>query len=179
MDKTTRHFEFKDDKSAKFWEISVTGEILPQLNGRKILIAGNHDPFFKRLTLHKGHTKAISEAHEDARTAGFDELAMDRVIDIEGIGKVRLNHFPYANPEGEPEFERQTQLWPKPGHEHLLMHGHVHSRWSIKRYTDMPPMLNVGVDVCQLSPVSESEVVRLFETNKLCNNSQGFLVSQN
>lgn len=147
---------------------SIAAEILPKLNGRKILIAGNHDPFFKRLNL-AGKTKMLREAHEDAVAVGFNELTLEMVIDIEGIGKVRLNHFPYANPEGEPEFERHTHLWPKPGSESLLLHGHVHSKWRSRTYTGMPPMLNVGLDVHQLNLLSEQDVVRFF-------NEQGLLV---
>ena len=71
---------------------STMEAIVPRLNGEKILIVGNHDPFFKRLTMPL-KTKMHREAHEDAARAGFAAIQLQLDIEIAGIGRVRLSHF--------------------------------------------------------------------------------------
>ena len=50
-------------------KLQVMREIVPLLNGKKILIVGNHDPFFKRMV-----TGKEDEARELALQSGFSEI---------------------------------------------------------------------------------------------------------
>ncbi len=136
------------------YKIATIAEYLPRLNGRVILITGNHDPYFKRCA-----TGREAEARELAIEAGFANMHMQQVIDIEGVGRVKLCHFPYMPPEsGKEEFLRYEELRPEPTGEALLLHGHIHSQWTTRLYPSMPHMLNVGVDMHDLRPISEAEV---------------------
>jgi calcineurin-like phosphoesterase family protein len=42
------------------------------------------------------------------------------------------------------------------------LHGHVHSEWLTNTYAGLPPMLNIGVDMWGMRPVSEAEIVEKF-----------------
>jgi calcineurin-like phosphoesterase family protein len=133
--------------------------VMPFLNGRKILIGGNHDPFFKELW--KGNEV---EMRALAQNMGFENLHTRLTVQIEGIGDVLLSHFPYLPEDlkNEPgRARRHLQCHPTPGQEALLLHGHVHSRWIVKREQGKM-MINVGVDAWGLRPVAESEVQRRF-----------------
>ena len=141
--------------------------VLPFMNGWKILICGNHDPYIKRLTLPRT-TKMYREAFEDALRAGFSELHLELDMKIEGIGQVRLSHFPFlpADTTGLPEYElRNREIRPSPDGVALLLHGHVHSQWKSLNNKEQPPMLNVGVDVWGMRPVSEAQIVSYYRDN--------------
>lgn len=138
-------------------------DVLPFLNGDKILIAGNHDPFFKKLT--KGGDESRSNARDIALEVGFSDLHLGLELDLPGVGYTRLSHFPYlpTNKDGMAESElRYLENRPQVGRESLLLHGHVHSKWKIKREAGMPPMLNVGIEVWGMRPVSELEIFKAY-----------------
>lgn len=146
-------------------KLQNTLDILPFLNGEKTLIAGNHDSFFKQLVGTDQHKKR--EARESALQAGFSEVHLRLEIDLPGVGLVLLSHFPYAPPENEradlSAYElRYLEHRPVRGKEKLLLHGHVHSEWLAHQYNNMPPMLNVGVDMWGMRPASEAEIVENF-----------------
>lgn len=92
-------------------------EILPTLNGTKILIAGNHDK------CHGGATKWV----EHYMAAGFTSI--QRHMDMEIGGEdVLLHHFPYRN-EADPA---QKHYGSRPvDRGRWLVHGHVHNRWKV------------------------------------------------
>ncbi len=138
-------------------------DVLPFLNGEKILITGNHDPFFKKLILGDVHSKASVRAL--ALQAGFSEIYLHHTITLPGIGTVQLSHFPYAprDTKGLPDYElRYLEHRPARRAEKLLLHGHVHSEWLTNTYAGLPPMLNIGVDMWGMRPVSEAEIVEKF-----------------
>ncbi len=142
-------------------------DVMPFLNGEKILVTGNHDPFFKRM-IDCDQQKQM-EAHELAIQAGFAEVHLHHQIDLPGIGLVRLAHFPYAPPnqEGLPADElRYLENRPPHGKEKLLLHGHVHSQWLEHKYPGLPLMLNVGVEMWDMRPVSETAVIDKFRKSK-------------
>lgn len=142
-------------------------DVLPFLNGEKILISGNHDPFFKKLV----EPRSKMDAHELALQAGFSELHLHHEIVLPEIGLVRLSHFPYAPPnqKGLPAVElRYLEHRPSRGKEKLLLHGHVHSQWLEHVYPGLPPMLNIGVDMWEMRPVSEMEIIEKFKGRKAC-----------
>ncbi|HUN00704.1 MAG: hypothetical protein B7X12_05545 [Halothiobacillus sp. 20-53-49] len=134
-------------------------EYLPLLNGRITLIVGNHDPYFKRCA-----NGREAEARELAMEAGFADMHFEHQIEVEGVGLVKLSHFPYAPPDPDDEaFLRYEHLRPTPTGEILLLHGHIHSQWLTRQYSNMPLMLNVGVDKHNLHPIPEGEVARWFQ----------------
>ncbi len=152
-------------------KMQILSDVLPFLNGVKILIVGNHDPFWKRLigttTMPRDRAAAVKIALE----VGFSEVHMEIKIDLPDIGLVRLSHFPYAPPvlEGLPDHElRHIEHHPVSGKEALLLHGHIHGKWFEKTYPGMPPMLNVGVDVWGMRPVSEMEIAEWFRRIERC-----------
>lgn len=142
--------------------------VLPRMNGEKILIVGNHDPYFKPLNIPR-KTKMHHEAYMDACRAGFKDVSVRLDIEIEGIGEVCLSHFPYwpVNTEGLPDYDLRYQEFrpvvdPTSA---LLLCGHVHSPWKWQVDKGRPPMLNVGIDAWNMRPVSEAQIVETYMEN--------------
>lgn len=133
--------------------------MLQNLNGKKILICGNHDPYLKRLNSSDPAKQLL--AQQQAMDDGFESVHLEIEIEIDGIGKVKMNHFPYA-----PDFEndedrlRHLNLRPIPTGEDILIHGHVHSQWRTKRQEGQPLMINAGMDVWDMAPLSVTELRR-------------------
>lgn len=147
------------------YKLHTIEKILPFLNGNVILVVGNHDPFFKRL--HCSVPRMHREAREEALQAGFASLHIEHFITIAGIGLVQLSHFPYKPPKDAPEHDqRYLELRPKPGKEAALLHGHVHGQWLHQTYPGLPPMINVGVEMWKMRPVSEALLVEAFQQNR-------------
>lgn len=113
-------------------------EIVPRLEGHKVLIMGNHDWHFKpHRWVEFGFEAAFSSWALDAKVPG---------------GIIQMSHFPYAGAGDQTVEERYTEsrlpddgLW--------LAHGHVHTHWKQKSR-----MINVGVDQWGFKPVALSEI---------------------
>ena len=131
--------------------------VLPRLNGRKILICGNHDPYFERMV--SGDPAKIKLAERRAKEDGFESIHAELEIEVEGIGRVKLNHYPYSPlKEGDELFARYLNLRPIPTGEKVLIHGHVHSQWFSKEHGKRL-MINVGVDTWRLRPLSAADMI--------------------
>jgi len=115
-------------------------EILRQLNGRKMLIAGNHD--WGKLKKHR------------AQEFGFDFITDQHCIRL-GRHDVIMNHFPYHGDHMEEERFRDKRPVDKGG---WLLHGHVHNAWKVNGR-----QINVGVDVWDWRPVHEERILHLIE----------------
>lgn len=139
------------------FKLEALRAVMRRLNGRKILVCGNHDPFFKQLV---SDDKAMQvQAKERAKQAGFESVHLELEIDIEDIGRVKLNHYPYAPlKESDELYARFLELRPKPSGEALLIHGHVHSQWFSKQQRKQPLMINAGVDTWKLRPLSVEDL---------------------
>lgn len=122
-----------------FGGVAKRKEILGQLNGIKILVRGNHDGDFK-----------------DCEKVGFAAVVDEAVIKL-GHKTVRLSHFPY---HGWNVDERHPGKHPGPGMrlDEYLLHGHVHQHWKVRG-----PMINVGVDAWNYSPVSEKVLHQIWQ----------------
>lgn len=143
------------------YKLHTMEEVLPYLNGSITLIVGNHDPFFK--SMHGDKNQQLA-AREHALQVGFAELHIQYAITIAGIGLVQLSHFPYKPHKDAPEHDqRYLELRPKPGKEAALLHGHVHSQWLEQTQPGLPPMLNVGIDMWEMRPVSEAQIVEQYQ----------------
>ena len=124
-----------------FCGLIKTREILSQLNGKIVLIKGNHDKHFFRKN---------GELKNDLK---FTNTQLSMEIEIQKT-PIMLSHYQY---KGYNDIEgrdfSQVQIDNKGFY---LLHGHVHCGWKTKDH-----MINVGVDVWNYTPVSEQEIMEL------------------
>ena len=126
-------------------------KILKQLNGRKILIRGNHD-------------KGLGAM----RAMGFDEAYEKHSITLKNGLEINLSHYPYKQEyENDPHVRDKLLRRSMSDDGKILVCGHVHDNWKVKkgRYAKQP-LINVGVDVWDFKPVSEDELIKFIEENK-------------
>lgn len=129
---------------------------VPRLNGKKHLIAGNHDGCHPAYYKKEEKGEKIRKIYYEA---GFETIKLEDKIHI-GDFSVKLHHMPYSGDHTGKE--RYTQYRPKDEGDWLL-HGHLHSSRD-KRIRNK--MLDVGVDGNNLLPISLEEVKQIIE-NKL------------
>jgi calcineurin-like phosphoesterase family protein len=127
-------------------KIAETLPLASALNGRKILIAGNHDRCWS------GHGRRADGWTERYSDAGFDEVIQGSAHAVLDRRRVLLCHFPYRGDSQNQD--RFVDARPVDKGEWLL-HGHVHDRWSQRGR-----MINVGVDTNDFTPVSETALAR-------------------
>lgn len=126
----------------------------PILNGKKILISGNHD--FN----HSYHKKSRTPEnqlkwHQQYQKYGWIVFPEINVMNIDGLGEVRLCHLPYAdNSEDKDKYAK----WRPIDDGKILLCGHVHEKWLTKRSPAGTLMINVGVDVNNMAPISTERV---------------------
>ena len=125
-----------------------------RLNGKKILIAGNHDfchPAHKKSNTPEKQAIWIKKYLDN----GWDAVYIDGVeIDIPGVATVNANHLPYLeNSSGQDV--RHGKFRPKDDGRWLLC-GHVHEKWAQRG-----KMINVGVDVRNYKPISFTEIAAI------------------
>jgi calcineurin-like phosphoesterase family protein len=125
----------------------LVAEILPQLNGAKILIAGDHDRCHPKI----GSPGKWLQAYLDA---GFDSVHTEMDMEI-GDQKVLLHHFPYRI-ETEPKQKYYGQRPVDSGG--WLIHGHVHNRWKFSGR-----QINVSVENWNFEPVSLETIAAVIE----------------
>lgn len=128
-------------------KIAESLPLVSRLNGRKILVPGNHDRVFS------GAKEKMRKRfmHEYQRV--FDAIALECFDTVLGHEfQAMLCHFPY---EGDSHGEdRYATLRPE-DRGLPLIHGHVHSAWRINGR-----QFNVGVDANDFLPVSEDELIQ-------------------
>lgn len=106
--------------------------IASRLNGRKMLVLGNHDR-------HRGKMLSV----------GFDEvLGKNVVVSIDGL-QVWLNHYP-PHSDGGVGLRRPAP----PAEYDLALCGHVHQLWKARA-----GIVNVGVDVWNFAPTTIREIL--------------------
>lgn len=125
-----------------FTSTDIARNIMAQLNGRKLLVRGNHD----------------RSASAMARL-GFDIVTDHLTMCIAGK-KVIASHYPYVgsvSPEdAAPNAAETFTNRPVRNKDQVLLHGHTHSK---QRYHQ--GMVHVGVDAWDYAPVPMAEVERL------------------
>jgi calcineurin-like phosphoesterase family protein len=119
-----------------------------KLNGKKILIRGNHDSY------------SVGQ-YERCGFQVYEELKMKFAGST-----VRLSHFPYALPWWKRPWAYKSELRfmdrrpPRiPGE--ILLHGHTHGTKQTR-----PNMIHVGVDAWAYYPVADRDVERLINSIK-------------
>ena len=132
--------------------IAETLPLTLRLNGRKVLLAGNHDRCWA------GHHRGAERAEAQYLAAGFDEIWQGSVLlDVAGV-QVGACHFPYV---GDSHDEDRYLLHRPVDEGAWLLHGHVHERWRVR-----DRMINVGVDVWDYAPVAETTVAELIHSRE-------------
>ncbi len=117
-----------------------------RLNGSIDLVPGNHDRVFS------GEKDVRVERFTPRYLEVFNEILPETFqMTLSNGSDVLVSHFPY---EGDhTESDRHADK--RPTNDGLpLIHGHVHSLWHTNG-----PMFNAGVDVNNLTPVSEDEII--------------------
>lgn len=121
-------------------------EHLARLNGKHILIAGNHDAcFFGK--------KGWESARKKYYSYGFESV-YDGYLFPYKDNFIHFHHFPYAA-EKSPEFESKYNGYrPKRTNDVVLLcHGHTHQENIITG----PGMINIGIDAWK-RPASIEEI---------------------
>jgi len=131
-----------------FTFLSKTKEIkllLDQLNGKKILIKGNHDRI------------GTDKAYE----LGFNAMMHECILKIDKK-LVRLHHYPYKK---KNLFRTLLNLFLLKKYDNIynpiddgkiLLHGHTHQKDKIRKN-----MIHVGVESWGFKPVSEHQIIEL------------------
>lgn len=126
----------------------LVAAILPQLNDKKLLIAGNHDRCHPKI----GRPSKWLQAYLDA---GFDSVEIEVQKEIAGA-MVLLHPFPYrAETEPKQKYYGQRPVdcggW--------LIHGHVHNRWKVSGR-----QINVSVENWNFEPVGLETIAAIIKT---------------
>ena len=141
------------------WEKCDIKDYLPRLNGKKILIAGNHD--FKWLK-RAGMARRADDDHVEFcdYSEYFINIAQFAEIRLDGV-PITLCHYPML------EWKASRKLGSKKlGY---LIHGHKHNSGDNKYATiwRIHHALNAGADVNGFTPVTFDELVKYNEKCKL------------
>jgi calcineurin-like phosphoesterase family protein len=134
-----------------------------RLNGLKLLIPGNHDwnhSYNKKSRTPAGWVRWT----EEYQKYGWVVFPEQTVMNIPGLGEVRLCHLPYADVlEGPDKYAK----WRPIDDGKVLLCGHVHEKWLTRRSPEGTIMVNVGVDVHNMAPVSLDRIKELITEEKI------------
>lgn len=137
--------------------------IAPKLNGRKILVPGNHDGCFKvppKVPTDKRCVEATAlrdiKMENLYKEAGFESIHQTLLLQLKDGTTVLMSHLPYQSVDGDKYDTRYHSLKPK-DEGLVLLHGHLHNK-----YIKMGRMIDVGIDggMCLLS---EDDVIALIK----------------
>lgn len=147
-------------------------DYVPRLKGRKHLIKGNHDrchpasPYAKTLEKQTKQEKFYLDC-------GWESVQLEGELDLlSGRYPVRLYHMPYkeqALEEGKPQ---NHPKWRLEDTGKILICGHVHDAWKMRVTERGTLMVNVGVDVWDMRPISENELAQYIEWAQVWKSSQ-------
>lgn len=132
-----------------------------RLNGRKIMIMGNHDwchPYNKKS---KGEEKRRN-VYKMYYDYGWKELHLFQTLAITETTTVNLCHMPYR---GDVESDKYSAFRLEDDGKVLLC-GHVHEKWATKRTPKGTLMINVGVDVRGFKPISIQEISTIIKESE-------------
>lgn len=128
------------------WTPAHVGAWLRRLNGRRVLVCGNHDRAWR------GKSKGSAKWKRAYRAAGF-AAAVDEIRFAGPRGeRVCVNHFPAA---GDSQHEDRFAQW-RPRDFDMLLHGHCHEKALV---TSGGKGVNVGVDRWNFAPVRAAEAL--------------------
>jgi len=140
-------------------------ETFPQrLLGTKYLVPGNHD--FN----HSYHKKSRNPENREKwnqkyRDHGFIVLPEQTTLELPELGTVNLCHHPYAGPYELENGGDKYEKWRPVDDGKILLCGHVHEKWQTRRSPKGTLMINVGVDVHGMAPVSLEKIIAIAKEN--------------
>lgn len=139
---------------------SSIAELSKGLNGIKILVPGNHD---KVHSIHAGN----GEKYENRvkKYAGWGWHVVPEVYEEPMLGglHIKMCHLPYKSSNIE---ERFHDIRPTRGDEDVLLCGHVHEKWKIRKCAE-GLCVNVGVDQWDYTPVSLDTLIQVYKDSTL------------
>lgn len=136
-------------------------ETFPQrLLGTKYLVPGNHD------FCHSYHKKSRTPENREKwlqkyRDHGFNVLPEQTTLELPELGIVNLCHHPYAGPYELENGGDKYEKWRPVDDGKILLCGHVHEKWQTRRSPKGTLMINVGVDVHGMAPVSLEKIIAI------------------
>lgn len=132
--------------------------ILPRLNGWKVLVIGNHDRIFR------GESKAKQDRFTPIYGEWF-QVMTDEVknLPLSNGHKVNLSHFPY---DGDSHDEDRYNEFRLPDEGKTLIHGHTHMDQIVTRSKAGTLQIHVGQDAFDYFPVSEDQVIKIIESQE-------------
>lgn len=132
-----------------------------RLMGDKKLVPGNHDwchPANKKARGNTEHgTPKLDKWIKKYEEHGWTVLPIQTELDLEGVAKVNVCHMPYKGDTTDDRYQNYRML----DDGRVLLCGHVHEKWKVKRTPKGTIMINVGVDVWDLKPVSQDTIQKL------------------
>lgn len=140
-------------------------ETFPQrLLGTKYLVPGNHD------FCHSYHKKSRTPENREKwlqkyRDHGFIVLPEQTTLELPELGTVNLCHHPYAGPYELENGGDKYEKWRPVDDGKILLCGHVHEKWQTRRSPKGTLMINVGVDVHGMAPVSLEKIIAIAKEN--------------
>lgn len=114
--------------------------LVPELNGTKVLIPGNHDRMFAPRTPERGR-----KATQRYLDAGISMVTVPRQLHLCPEVTAWADHFPYAGDSHSTDRYAEYRPADRGG---FLVHGHAHGKW-LKNGR----MIDVGVDAWGGYPV--------------------------
>lgn len=132
-------------------------EYIASLNGKHVLVLGNHDRASMTATNGWAHQReyldAGFEAVVDVATLTLPEVSKKKVPGGAQARKVLMSHFPYhADHKDNARYNtfrlRDEGMW--------LLHGHVHGLYTVRDRG-----VNLGVDVWDFTPVNVHDIALL------------------
>lgn len=132
-----------------------------RLNGRRLLLMGNHDSCFVGQTNGWRNIAMYVEA-------GFEVVLPWAKVKLPPLSperpglKVMLSHFPYDGDHVQADGKDRHVQARLRDEGTPLVHGHVHHEYTLA-YSEKTgvPMVNVGVDVWDYRPVRATDIARL------------------
>lgn len=110
--------------------------IRKRLNGKIIIVKGNHDP-----------------KDELLREGGFDEIHNRLELELDGY-KLYLAHIPIHLPDPTERWYPPDLIGKPPEYYDYFLCGHVHQQWKRQGKT-----INVGVDVSDYKPLTLTQLL--------------------
>lgn len=136
--------------------------IAPQLNGRKIMVPGNHDGCFKFnpkvdtpqciADTAKRHVRMEKEYNSH----GWEAVHQTLLLQLKDGTTVLMSHLPYASEDGL-QYDRRYQTMRPKDEGLILLHGHLHSK-----YRKFKNMIDVGIDG-DFHLFSEDDIIELIK----------------
>jgi calcineurin-like phosphoesterase family protein len=136
--------------------------ITPCLNGIKYFMAGNHDHCHPYNKASKTPEK-LADMRAKYASFGWEVIPACEALLETSEGLLKISHLPYTNLSGGAYDDKFEAYRPIDDGTPLLC-GHVHTSWQMQLSSLNTPMLNVGVDVHNLSPISLQQVKEFFKT---------------